>query len=132
MSGECYLIVHKEQVAREDCHDLLGVQVHESAVEDLKLRACPLVPRNLLIDVHLHGDLQFGCCFLDHFDRLTDHDWQAARNHDFRIAPLAIDNNAECHTKRTQRAVRGVVMKIVISGLIADLEAFGRKVIGDS
>ena len=103
-----YIIFHKEQVAREDCHDLLGVRVYESAVEDLKLRACHLVPRDFLVDVHLHGDLQIGCCFLDHCDRLADHDWQAARNHDSRIVSLAIDNDAEGHTGRTQRVMRGV------------------------
>ena len=45
---------------------------------------------------------------------------------------LAIDNDAEGHTKRTQRAVRGVVMKTVISRITADLEAIERKMIGDS
>ena len=118
MSEVWYLIFHNEQVAREDCRDLLRVRVHESAVEDLrylKLRAPPLVPRALVVDVHLHGDLQLGCCFLDHCDRLADHDWQAARNHDSRIVFLAVDNDAEGHTKRSQRAVRGVVMKTVIS-----------------
>ena len=108
MSEVSYIIFHKEQVAREDCHDLLDVRVYESVVEDLKLRACHLVPRDFLVDVHLHGDLQIGCCFLDHCDRLADHDWQAARNHDSRIVSLAIDNDAEGHTGRTQRVMRGV------------------------
>jgi len=37
------------------------------------------------------------------------------RNHDSRIVPLAVDNDAEGHTKRTQRAVRGVVVKKTVS-----------------
>ena len=107
MSEVCYLIFDKEQIACEDCHDLLGVRVHESAVEDLQLRASPFMPVDVLVDVHLHGNLQLACCFLDQCDRLADHDWQAASNHDSRIVPLAIDNDAEGHTKRTQRVVRG-------------------------